>query len=181
MALNSYSTDLGLGLTPDGVPPELYGEFDSIYSALRRLAVSIDKYTGNTPLDASAYSEIGSAAVRSATTNIVYVKAVEAIPAGRLVHLGGTGAVLAAADGFKMARGMSLQAAAVDETVPVCLFGAVPLAGATAGATYWLHALAPGYFQNSPPTTGQYSQPVAFALEADVIFINPHLVMEIVA
>lgn len=180
MALNACSTDLGLGLTPGGVPPELYSEFESIYLAIRKLAVALDKYTGNTPLDAGAYSQLGASAVRSATVNVTYVKAVEAIPMGRLVHLGGSGAVLAVADGFKMARGISLQAAAVDETVPVCLFGAIPLPGVTPGATYWLHAAYPGVLQNAPPTTGQFSQPVGYALEANILFINPQLVMELV-
>jgi len=180
MAGNSYSTDLGIGLTPDSVPKELFGQFSDIYGALRRLATNLDKYTGNMDIPSEARGDFGVATLRSANTNLAYFKATAAITNLHMVFLNGTGCEHAVADGFKMARGIALAPAAIDEYIPVCLFGAVTLPGVTAGTTYWLHTGLPGKLQTSPPTTGTYSQPIGFAVANDVLFINPHLVMELV-
>ena len=175
MAGNSYSTDLGIGLTPDSVPPELFGQFSDVYGALRRLAVNLDRYTGNAQVP-----ELGASNLLSAQVNTAYFEATAAVTGGFAVFLNGTGCEHAVADGFKMARGIAMKSAAVGEIIPVVLFGAVGISGVTKGTTYWLHAVNPGMLQGSPPGSGQYSQPFGFAVDTDKLFVNPHLVMELV-
>lgn len=175
MPINSHSTDLGLGLVPEGVPSELFGQFSDIYLAIRKLAVNLDRYTGN-----AALPELGAANVISSGTNTGYFAATAAINARHVVHLNSTGVEHAAADGTKAARGIAMSAVTAGELVAVVLFGPVGIPGVTKGTTYWLHVSDPGKLQTTPPTTGQWSQPIGFAIDTDRLFVNPHLVMELV-
>lgn len=163
---NGVSTKLYIPEIPDNVPPELFAEFTRIYASLRALAVSIDKQTGIYQYDKSAYSQIGAANVKSANVNVAFLKCTAAIPAQRLVGLNASGIFLSTSPDC---IGITLTAGAIDEWVPVCLFGALMVTGAVQGTRYYSSGT-PGILTTTPGT-----QFVGYGIEPNMLFFSPAL------
>lgn len=164
---NGYSTRLYIPEMPDGVPPELFAEFTRIYASLRALSVNLDQQTGIYQYDKTTYSEVGANNVKSANSNVAYLKCAAAIPSQRLVNIGSSGVILAASP---FCVGISLDTGAVDDFIPVCLFGALLIPGVVQGTRYYCSGITPGKLTDLAGT-----QFVGYGLQANYLFLAPTL------
>ena len=152
-----------------------------VYTALNGLARQLAEISGKVSFDQAELAERNPvASVSSQAQNRIFVKALENLPFGTLVHLtvdaGKLAAVLAdATNSTKPAAGVVAEPAGILTGA----FGEVTLmsghtygiSGTTVGAMYWLSTA--GLVQNVPPgTAGNLIQGVGVGLGSAGFFLN---------
>lgn len=125
----------------------------------------------------NAAGEIDASMIPNLDSTIV--NASEALTAGSLVYIDGSGeaALASAATGGNKARGYVLTAAAAAAVVTVYFEGKITgLAGLTVGGTYFLSdTTAGGITTTAPADTGELLQSVGQAISATVLAFEPAL------
>lgn len=180
------SINLGIGVQPDTVNPELFRELYPIYNALRALSYALDTYTGTIIPDEAEWPLLPLQSTnRQANISVIYVKAFENISSGALCKLTVDSGELVAinanattGDEVHCFNAGGVTAGSFGRFYqPNCIHGGY--SGLTIGTTYWLSTTDGALTATMPTTTGHIQQKVGYALSTTELFFCPPIMFDI--
>lgn len=183
MALgNASKVNSGLPQLPEGVPPELYAHFVSLYNAIHNLERMISQYAGVDQSDSSIWNQLTiDDTIFAGNLNRWYVRANEAVSFGQVVSPILVGAELQvrkanATDNTKPAIGIvnSVNPVAAGDFCEVIIANGLisGISGLTAGTRYFL-STSNGLITNvAPVAAGNIEQVVGFALASNRLYMK---------
>jgi hypothetical protein len=181
MATDSSRIILGLPSLPsDGLPPELWDDFKTVYNAIRNIADGVSVYAGvDAPSPAEWADSPPSKTILTSNLTRLYVVASVPIAAGQVLNLfnnaGVLNARLASASSFTtMGHAIANTAAAAGQIVEAQYMQGLitSIGGMVIGDTYWLSTIA-GAVQNAyPVAAGTIRQALGFATDSSVMLMH---------
>lgn len=186
MALQEYSTNLGLSQSPEFDQkkyPELFSELQRVRNALRVLQAALDQYTGTLSEQQDFWSQTpATKSLRVQGMCRVYCIATATFALGELVnflddagvtkaqHADATPGIVLPAQAFCSTSG----GVAIGDYGEFTLLGAMPyFTGLLGGALLYLNTT-PGQITASPPgASGSLLQQIGYVVSPNVIWFNP--------
>lgn len=164
--------NLGLAQIPETTNPEVFPEATKIYSAIKRLALYVEAFTGNTIYSSSEYPIISNSQSLIAGNSFkVYKLFTVAASFGQLVGVAGNDSVQLASDGGVAAIGFCAEPSGVLAGAwgAVQCAGLYRVSGLTAGTRYFLSTVA-GSIQTAAPAG--LKQVIGIAMNTtDILFL----------
>lgn len=179
MSSDSSKIDLGLPQFPSNeLTPQIYGELQSIYTAIRNLLSGVSRYSGVDAPPSDWWSQLTFIdTLLNNNHSRLYVQASTAISRGQAVNLFLSGGLLkarlaACTAAATMAHGVANSAASGAGTIIEVnyLRGTIDsIGGMTTGALYYLSNTAGAVQSARPATAGWIIQPVGLALSSNLM------------
>lgn len=177
--------DTGLPQQPQGIPPELFNEFWTIYNAIQALQRGINQYAGVIAWPQAEWSQLTPAeTILAQNTHRLYTIATENLAFGALVNLWNDSGVLKAR--LANATNNLKPCFAICNTVGGISSGSygevlvmeglsLGVSGLIPGARYFL-STTPGVLTNAPPVAvGNIEQPIGVAFSGNLFFFSADL------
>lgn len=175
--------NLGIPVTPDGIPKEMITEIQNLYNALRVLQTAFQTYCGIQAFDTDIWNQLSILdTVRTHNLNRLYLPASENIVGGAMVHVFDSGAGVMkfrnanATDNSRQANGfLNVSGGILTGSYGEVILGSglCPLiTGMTPGGRYFLSTTNGLIVNLEPVAAGNIGQYIGYALGASLLYVD---------